>query len=107
MQPDCRRMKKFGLYSCTCQAGISMHFGPLTLQRSGSTPGSMNALAGCMGAAGGAAGAAGACAATAIVVVNNVPNSNPTDSLNGNTSRWSLLATKTRSHEAFLISFPS
>src|SRR5687767_3030555 len=87
-------MKKFGLYSCTCQAGISMHFGPLTFQRSGSVPGSTNALGGCIGAAaGGAAGVAGACArigATMLITVS-AQSSNPIRRVNGNTSHWFLL----------------
>ena len=45
MHPDCRRMKKFGLYSCTCQFGISVHFGPPERQAAGKVPGS-KALAG-------------------------------------------------------------
>src|SRR6185436_7706321 len=57
MQPDSRRMKKFGLYSCTWNDGCSMHLGPPVIQLFGSTPGSTNALAGCGGMAG-----AGACA---------------------------------------------
>src|SRR5258705_13426964 len=61
MQPDSRRMKKFGLYSCTCHAGISMHFGPPVIHVFGSAPGSMNALGGWAGMAG--ADGAGVCAA--------------------------------------------
>src|SRR5215470_18433854 len=66
MQPDSRRMKKFGLYSCTCHAGISAHFGPPVIHDLGSTPGSMNALAGW----GGVACAADRCAMPARVAIS-------------------------------------
>src|SRR5687768_10364732 len=80
MQPDCRRMKKFGLYSCTWNDGCSMHLGPPVIHDFGSTPGSTKELAGCGGIAdaAGAAGA-GACASRADTLSTaSDPSNRPT-----------------------------
>src|SRR5688500_12784938 len=46
MHPDSRRMKKSGLYSCTCQSGMPSHVGPLAFQAWGNTPGTSDCAAG-------------------------------------------------------------